>query len=124
MTRRSPSPKGRPYTTCTGGTPCRPGVASRPSVDSSATRPDCHRGRLADISVRRPAHGARFWAQQRDGTIVPMGGETPTGPMVLRLRLPEPAELSALRDGALVHAERTAVVDLDSDRAGRRSGAA
>ncbi len=65
-----------------------------------------------------PAHGARFWAERGDSTTVPMGGETPPGSMALRVRLPEVAEVSVLRDGVLVHAGRGALVDLDIDRAG------
>jgi hypothetical protein len=65
-----------------------------------------------------PAHGARFWAERRDGSTVPMGGEKAAEPMALRLRLPEAAEVSVLRDGVLVHAGQTAAVDLDVDRPG------
>jgi hypothetical protein len=65
-----------------------------------------------------PALGARFWAERPDGTTVPMGGEAPAGPIALRVRLPDAAEVSVVRDGALVHAERAAAVDLDVDRAG------
>ena len=50
-----------------------------------------------------PAHGARLWAERSDGTIVPMGAEAPAGPSVLRVRLPQEAELRVVRDGAPFH---------------------
>jgi hypothetical protein len=49
-----------------------------------------------------PAHGARLWAERADGDLVPMGAEAPAGPARLCVRVPRPAELRVLRDGAPV----------------------
>jgi hypothetical protein len=50
-----------------------------------------------------PAHGARLWAEQADGSVVAMGAEGPAVPSVLRLRLPRQAELRVLRNGVPFH---------------------
>jgi len=55
-----------------------------------------------------PAHGARLWAERPDGHILPMGGEGPAVPSVLRVRLPREAELRVLRDGVPFHDARGA----------------
>jgi hypothetical protein len=49
-----------------------------------------------------PAHGARLWAERADAAIVAMGAEAPAGPALLRVRLPRPAEVRVLRDGAVM----------------------
>lgn len=60
-----------------------------------------------------PAHGARLWAERPDGATIPMGGEAPAGPAVLRVRLPQAADLMVLRDGVPLRHARTAALDLD-----------
>ncbi|HEX6651314.1 MAG TPA: PHP domain-containing protein [Thermoleophilaceae bacterium] len=50
-----------------------------------------------------PAHGARLWAERRDGAILPMGGEGPAFPSVLRVRVPREAQLRILRNGVPFH---------------------
>jgi hypothetical protein len=66
-----------------------------------------------------PAGGARFWAERPDGSVVPMGGEAPAGRSALRVRLPREADIRVIRDGAPVHEERGAELDVDVDEAGR-----
>ena len=65
-----------------------------------------------------PAHGARLWAERRDGRMVCIGGAAPAGPATLRLRLPRPADVSVVRDGSPIFLEHGAAVDLDIDRGG------
>ena len=65
-----------------------------------------------------PADGARFWAERGKGTAIAMGGEGPAGPGVLRVRLPEEAHVTIVRDGMPVHQADAARVDLDIDRPG------
>jgi hypothetical protein len=59
-----------------------------------------------------PAHGARLWAERPDGTIVPMGGEGPAVPSVLRVRLPREADVRVLRDGVPFHSAQGAGLEL------------
>jgi hypothetical protein len=47
-----------------------------------------------------PARGFAFWAE-RDGDVVPMGGEARGGGWTLRAELPREAELRLVRDGRL-----------------------
>jgi hypothetical protein len=65
-----------------------------------------------------PAHGARLWAERADGATIPMGGEAPAGPAVLRARLPRAADLLVVRDGAPLQRAHAAALDVDIDRAG------
>jgi hypothetical protein len=65
-----------------------------------------------------PAEGARLWAEQADGRIVPMGGEAPVARSILRVRLPRDAEITVVRDGAALHQESGAAVDLEIDGPG------
>jgi hypothetical protein len=65
-----------------------------------------------------PAHGARLWAERADGETIPMGGEAPAGPAVLRARLPQAADVLVLRDGAPMQQAHAAALDADIDRAG------
>jgi hypothetical protein len=65
-----------------------------------------------------PAEGARLWAERGDGTTIAMGGEGPAGPGVLRLRLPQAAHATVVRDGIPVHEADGARVDLDIERPG------
>jgi hypothetical protein len=58
------------------------------------------------------AEGARLWVEREDGGIVPMGGEAPRGPAVLHVRLPRPADMVALCNGAPIHAVRDAALDV------------
>jgi predicted metal-dependent phosphoesterase TrpH len=60
-----------------------------------------------------PADGARVWAERDHGALVPMGAEAPAGRSVLRVRLPRPAELRVLRDGAPIGHTRARAVDLE-----------
>jgi hypothetical protein len=64
------------------------------------------------------AHGARLWAERADGATIPMGGEAPAGPAVLRARLPRAADVLVVRDGAPMHQAHAAALDADIDRAG------
>jgi hypothetical protein len=64
------------------------------------------------------AHGARLWAERADGATIPMGGEAPAGPAVLRARLPRAADVVVVRDGAPMQRAHAAALDLDIDRAG------
>jgi hypothetical protein len=59
-----------------------------------------------------PATGARFWAEQQDGSIIAMGTEAPAGRSVLRVRLPRVAELRVIHDGALRRESHGAELDL------------
>jgi hypothetical protein len=59
-----------------------------------------------------PAHGARLWAERPDGAIVPMGGEGPAVPSVLRVRLPRDAQLLVVRDGLPLEEAQGAELDV------------
>ena len=48
-----------------------------------------------------PAHGFRFWAEGDDAALT-MGDEAPAGDWTLRVRLPAPARVRLMRDGAEV----------------------
>jgi len=65
-----------------------------------------------------PAHGARFWAKRPDGTTVPMGGECPAGPTVLRLLLPRHAGVRLIRDGRAIYEAHAAHVDTEVELPG------
>jgi hypothetical protein len=65
-----------------------------------------------------PADGCRLWAEGVDGSSVEMGGEGDARRSVLRLRLPRPAEVSLLRDGRPLHADRTDRLDLEISEPG------
>ena len=65
-----------------------------------------------------PAHGARLWAERGDGTTIAMGGEARAGRTRLCVRLPTPADLVLLRDGAPLHRGHGDTLDLDVERAG------
>jgi hypothetical protein len=65
-----------------------------------------------------PAHGARFWAERRDGTTVPMGGEGRAGAATLRVVLPRAAQITLLRDGRSIHAAQADHVRLDVEQTG------
>jgi hypothetical protein len=60
-----------------------------------------------------PAIGARFWAEQQDGSTIAMGGEAPAGRSLLRIRLPRAAELRVVHDGALLRKAHSAELDLE-----------
>ena len=59
-----------------------------------------------------------MWAEGGDGRTAAMGGEIGAGPAVLRVRLPQPAELTVLRDGAVIATRRGQALDLDIGTAG------
>jgi hypothetical protein len=59
-----------------------------------------------------PAAGARLWAERPDGSVVPMGAETPAGPAVLHVHLPREADIRVVRGGALLHEARGAELDV------------
>jgi PHP domain len=65
-----------------------------------------------------PAHGARLWAEIADGETVPMGGEAPADRAVLRVRLPQDADVLVLLDAEPLHRTRTAALDFDVGRPG------
>jgi hypothetical protein len=65
-----------------------------------------------------PAHGARLWAELADGSTTPMGAEAPAGRAVLRVRLPNVADVGVLRDGSPFHQARAAALDLDIEAPG------
>jgi hypothetical protein len=65
-----------------------------------------------------PAHGARLWAERRDGTELRMGAEAPAGPALLRVRLPREAELRVLCDGSSVHEARAGELDIQIEAPG------
>jgi hypothetical protein len=65
-----------------------------------------------------PAHGARMWAERADDTVIAMGAEMPAGAAVLRVRLPQAADVLVVRDGAPMHQAHAATLDTDVDRAG------
>jgi PHP domain len=65
-----------------------------------------------------PARGARLWADLADGGNIPMGGETSAGRAVLRMRLPRPADIRVLRDGAPLREARAAELNLDVEAPG------
>jgi hypothetical protein len=65
-----------------------------------------------------PGAGARLWADRRDGTTVPMGGEARAERAILRLRLPRTADIQVLRDGSPWYAAHGSRVDLDIEAPG------
>ena len=65
-----------------------------------------------------PAREARFWAERLDGSIIAMGGEAPAAHAVLRVRLPQTAELRVIHDGALVQQAHGAELDTQIDARG------
>jgi hypothetical protein len=65
-----------------------------------------------------PARGARLWAEPADGGSIPMGAEAPAGRAVLRVRLPRPAHVRLLRDGAPLREAHSAALDLDIEARG------
>lgn len=64
------------------------------------------------------AHGARLWAERADGTTVSMGGESESGPAVLRIRLPQAGTIRAFRDGEVLTRTDAAAQDIDIARPG------
>ena len=64
------------------------------------------------------AHGARMWAERSDGSTIAMGAEAPAALSMLRLRLPQAAEVTVRRDGAVIHTESSAEVDMEIGHAG------
>ena len=60
-----------------------------------------------------PAHGARVWAEGPDGAVVPMGGESPASRSLLRVRLPETADVRVVRDGTSLHEARASGLDVE-----------
>jgi len=65
-----------------------------------------------------PAHGVRMWAESADGSTMAIGAETPAAPSMLRLRLPGAAEVTVLRDGAVIHTGNSAELDVEIGEAG------
>jgi hypothetical protein len=59
-----------------------------------------------------PAHGARLWAERRDGQMVTLGGEAAAERTQLCVRLPRAAEIMVVRDGVRLHRLHGARVDL------------
>jgi PHP domain len=60
-----------------------------------------------------PARGARMWAERADGSTMGIGAEGPAGSSVLRLRLPQAADVTVRRDGAAIHTAQSAELDLE-----------
>ena len=60
-----------------------------------------------------PASGARFWAEQHDGSVIAMGGEAPAGRSLLRIRLPRAAAIRVIHDGAILQESQGAELDLE-----------
>jgi hypothetical protein len=60
-----------------------------------------------------PAYGARLWAEQLDGRVVPMGAEAPARRSVLRVRLPRAADVRVIRDGTAWQGVRGSAPDVD-----------
>ena len=54
-----------------------------------------------------------MWAERPEGTRVSMGGELRAGPSVVRVRLPQPAEVRLLRNGVRIHEQRATALDVD-----------
>jgi hypothetical protein len=65
-----------------------------------------------------PAHGARLWVERANGSTIPMGGEAPAGPAVLRLRLSRAADVRVLAGGAVIRRAADDTLDLDIEHAG------
>ena len=65
-----------------------------------------------------PAVGARLWAERVDGAIVPMGSQAPAGHAVLRVRLPQAADLRVVRDGATLYQAHREALELEIDERG------
>jgi hypothetical protein len=65
-----------------------------------------------------PADGARFWAERRDGTTVPMGGDSDAASAVLRVVLPRQAEIRLVRDGRAINEAHAAHVEHDVELPG------
>lgn len=59
-----------------------------------------------------PAAGARLWVERGDGSAVAMGAEAAATNSVLRLRLPQPAEVRVVRDGRPIEDVRSEKLDL------------
>jgi hypothetical protein len=66
------------------------------------------------VDAYAPARGFAFWG---DGDLV-MGAEAPAGGQTLHVRLPRPAELRLLRDGAVVASRDVAQLDHDTSGPG------
>ena len=65
------------------------------------------------------ARGARLWAERADGETIAMGGEgTADEATALRVRLPRAADVLVVRDGAPIHREHGASLDIDIDSRG------
>jgi hypothetical protein len=59
------------------------------------------------------AEGARLWAEHADGAVTAIGGQAPAGRATLRLRLPRPADVRIVRDGAPFRAAHADMLDVD-----------
>jgi hypothetical protein len=60
-----------------------------------------------------PAVGARLWVEREDGPIVPMGSEAPAGDAVLRVSLPQAADLRVVCDGATLYRAHRRTLELE-----------
>jgi hypothetical protein len=60
-----------------------------------------------------PADGARLWAEREDGTIVAMGATAPAGRAVLRVRLPQTADVRVLCDGRVLTEAGAPALDVE-----------
>jgi hypothetical protein len=66
------------------------------------------------VDALAPARGFAFWADGEGTEPLPMGAEAPFGAQTLHVRLPRPAELRLLRDGAVIAAVSAASLDADA----------
>src|SRR5262245_41600331 len=65
-----------------------------------------------------PARGFRFWAEGSEERRVEMGDETNTAEWVLRVRTPQPARVTIVRDGAVAAEARGTELDHWTDARG------
>ena len=116
---RSPLPHRRTFDLLRTHLLCERQLSGRLDADRSALLTALRDGAAwLTCPCVAPAHGARMWAERGDGGEVAMGGEASAGAYVMRVRLPESADVAIRRDGILIHEVRSATVDLDVESAG------
>jgi PHP domain-containing protein len=111
---RTPLPHRRTFRLLRTHLLCRRPLSGEPEADWPVVRAALGEGAawLACPFVA-PAEGARLWAELGDGSVVPMGGEAPAQPAVLRIRLPSEADVRVICDGMAAAELRGSELDVD-----------